>query len=259
MQPLSSEDILFFKENGYLIKKSVLNPELMEKARNRMWNNLPPPLERDKPETWIGPFAEPGGDSDSHRHNFMWKYRAPGREDWMIRMLATAPEVWAMVEQFLGVGMVETPDRIRGIYSVLTEGEAPERPLKCHVDAHPFNLGIVGYIDDVGPGGGGFTVWPGSHKTFYYDYNSQYANEKKASYDTHREEFDREGRYVDCYGNAGDIVFWHHRIGHSVGHNRSNRIRQAVLYDFKRKNLNVDEPPCENMWRDWPGITGIER
>jgi hypothetical protein len=28
--------------------------------------------------------------------------------------------------------------------------------LNCHTDGHPFHLGVVGYIDDVPPGGGSF-------------------------------------------------------------------------------------------------------
>ena len=259
MPYLDHQDIRFFKENGYLIKRDVLKAELMARARQRMWDNLPPPLVRDKPETWVGPFADPAGDRSSHRRNFVWNYREPGDEDWMVRLLATDPIIWRMVEELLGVGMIEQPERIRGIYCVLSEGDAPVRPMTCHVDAHPFHLGVVGYIDDVGPKGGGFTVWPESHKTFYYDFTSQYANEQSESYNVHRAEFDKKGGYVDCYGQAGDIVFWHHRIGHSVGHNRSKRIRQAVLYDFKKKDLMVDEPPCDNMWRDWPGVMALEK
>ena len=44
----------------------------------------------------------------------------------------------------------------------------------------------MGYIDDVPPEGGGFMVWPGSHKSFYYDYKSQYKNEPTPQYDVDR-------------------------------------------------------------------------
>tara|TARA_B100000315_G_C14238208_1_gene434131 strand:- start:10 stop:543 length:534 start_codon:yes stop_codon:yes gene_type:complete len=171
----------------------------------------------------------------------------------MIRLLAMDPSVRGMAEQLLGEGSLVIPERIRGIYCAMPEGDAPERPTTCHVDAHPFHLGVVGYIDDVGPSGGGFTVWPGSHIKFYYDFHSQYKMEPTDQYDVDREYFDQQP-YRDCYGEAGDIIFWHHRIGHSVGHNRSKRIRQAVLYDFKKMDLNEEEPPCKDMWRDWPGV-----
>ena len=36
------------------------------------------------------------------------------------------------------------------------------------------------------------------------------------------------------------VVFWHHRVGHSASKNRSNVIRQAVLYDFRHKKLEEE-------------------
>ena len=50
------------------------------------------------------------------------------------------------------------------------------------------------------------------------------------------------------------------RIGHAAGHNYSRQIRQAVLYDFRKTELErtQEEPPNEDMWRDWPGIKALE-
>lgn len=256
MVRLSRDDIRFFQREGYVIKRKVLDPALMARARERLWIGAPPPLDRQRPETWTGPFREPCLDEQSHRQGFVWKFREPGSEPWMVRLLATNPSVWTMAEQLLGEGSLKTPERIRGIYCVLPEGDAPEWPTTCHVDAHPFHLGVVGYIDDVPPNGGGFTVWPGSHRTFYYDFRSQYKLDPTEQYERDRAFFNQQP-YVDGCGEAGDIIFWHHRLGHSVGHNRSTRIRQAVLYDFVKQDLNVDEPPCEDMWRDWPGVRAV--
>ncbi|MDE2728364.1 MAG: hypothetical protein OXI19_10080, partial [Gemmatimonadota bacterium] len=66
MVRLTDDDIRFFVREGYLVKRGVLDPELMARGRERMWSNLPPPLEREKPETWIGPFPEPVDDGSSH-------------------------------------------------------------------------------------------------------------------------------------------------------------------------------------------------
>ena len=40
---------------------------------------------------------------------------------------------------------------------------------------------------------------------------------------------------------------------HMAGHNYSDVIRQAGLYDFTRTDLDTCrlDPPQENMWRDW--------
>ncbi len=60
---------------------------------------------------------------------------------------------------------------------------------------------------------------------------------------------------VDCCGEAGDIVFWHHRMGHMAGINTAEPpcIRQALLYDFSKTELDTMrmDPPQQNMWRDW--------
>lgn len=252
---LNEADLTFFKENGYLIKRGVMDPELMARARETLWASAPPELDRNDPSTWVGPFANPSDDRMSLRHGFSWKFRQPGSEPWMVRMLPRDPNIWAMAEQLLGEGNLEVPERIRGIYCQMPEGDREPTPYHVHVDRHAFHLGLVGYIDDVEPDGGGFTVWPGSHRRFYYSFTSQYEYEPAARLQTDYEAVNGQP-YVDCHGRAGDIVFWHHRLGHSAGHNRSANIRQAVLYDFKRKDLEgrLGTPPQENMWADWPGL-----
>ena len=258
MVRLSKEEILFFKREGYVIKRGVLAPDLMARAREQLWAAAPPPLDRNNPDTWIGPFSEKCDDSNTKRSGYSWKFREPGGEDWMVRLIGTDPSVWGMAEQLLGQGTLATPERVRGIYCILPESEIPERPSTCHVDGHPFHLGVVGYIDHVPPRGGGFTVWPKSHRSFYYDFHSQYTYEPTEGYAKDVDSFNQQP-YVDCHGGPGDIIFWHHRLGHASGHNRSRQIRQAVLYDFRKKDLEQtkDEPPCEDMWRDWEGIGEI--
>jgi hypothetical protein len=262
MLKLSDDEIRFFQREGYLIKRGVLEADLMAQARDLLWANAPPSLKRDEPDSWAGPFPteDENEDSKDHRRGFRWNFREPGGEAWMVRLLATDPNVWRMAEQMLGEGTLTQPERIRGIYCTLPYGDAPERTTTCHVDAHPFHLGVVGYIDDVPPRGGGFTVWPRSHRTFYYDFHSQYKKEPIEGQHEKNVAFFNQQPYVECYGNAGDIVFWHHRIGHAAGHNRSGQIRQAVLYDFRKKDLEQtqEEPPCEDMWRDWEGVQGLE-
>ena len=53
--------------------------------------------------------------------------------------------------------------------------------------------------------------------------------------------------------NAGTVVFWHGRLGHEAGPNYGSKIRQAILYDFSRKDMNERDtaPPSDSMWRDW--------
>jgi hypothetical protein len=47
------------------------------------------------------------------------------------------------------------------------------------------------------------------------------------------------------------VVFWHHRLGHNPGVNYvGHNIRQAVLFDFIKENVD-DGPPPADMWKDW--------
>ena len=52
---LTIDQLRFFKENGYLIVRGVLDPDLMERARTRLWEYAPPGRSRDEPATWVGP------------------------------------------------------------------------------------------------------------------------------------------------------------------------------------------------------------
>ena len=144
---LTTDEMRFFKRNGYLVKRGVLDPALMERARARLWDGAPPGRRRDDPDTWVGPFREDeeNPDKDNHRRGFRWNFREPGVEPWMVRLLATEPKVWAMAEQMLGEGQPVQPARIRGIYCTLPYGDHPPQALGCHTDAHPFHLGVVGY------------------------------------------------------------------------------------------------------------------
>ena len=97
MVELTRKDIEFFKTEGYLVKRNVLNPELMERARERLWDGAPEGRKRDDPDTWIGPFTpeEENIDKSNNRRGFRWNFREPGGEEWMVQLLATDPNVWA--------------------------------------------------------------------------------------------------------------------------------------------------------------------
>ena len=251
-QVLTDEQTDFFRDNGYLILHNVLDPELMAQTRDAWWEAAPPELKRDDPETWVDAF------SDSR---YTFKYRDLSYDPWLIELLHGNPKLQAVAKQLLGPDL-ETPERIRGIYCVFPDTEETLRPAHFHVDAHAFHLGVVGYVDDVPPDGGGFTIWPGSHKHFYPTFKTAYTfnplDEKKEYWDTDAWPSVAEIDPVHTYGSAGDVVLWHHRMGHGAGHNRSRQVRQAVLYDFRRGNIESvqDEAPPADMWRDWPGING---
>ena len=104
MDALTPDEIRFFKRQGYLIKRGVLDPELMARARERKWESAPARMKRDDTGTWFGPFRpdeELVEDPENFRSEFTWKYTAPKHEPWIVAMFATKLLLgWA--EQLLG-------------------------------------------------------------------------------------------------------------------------------------------------------------
>ena len=45
------------------------------------------------------------------------------------------------------------------------------------------------------------------------------------------------------------VVFWHHRTMHCAGHNYQRNIRQAVLYDYIKRDefLHDGAPPADSQ------------
>lgn len=293
---LSPEQIAFFEANGYLLIRGALDPAGRRAARDLVWDHLPGSckLRRDDPSTHIGPFPEVDcSDDPMHlREGFRWQLRRIGAHPLLLDLVYCETLVSA-AESLLGAGTLRQPivhgtpmgaygaawpggpvdpalgtEGIRGIYCTLPYGEYEPAGVGCHTDGHPFHLGVVGLINDVPPGGGGFQVWPGSHKRLYPTFTLQYDQPRVPYYphlpgfkgivhtQAYKEELARvieDTEPVDCCGEAGDVVLWHHRLAHAAGHNRSSVIREAVLSDFARTDLDScrADPPQADMWRDW--------
>src|SRR5262249_48965028 len=103
-----------------------------------------------------------------------------------------------MIEQLLGPGRVVAPERCRGLYPIFPTPEYKSVPIRPHVDFDgstvPFKVGLVAYLEDVPKHGGGFNVWPGSHRTLFYECitnSSSYKNKKRKSFRTHVEEISK--------------------------------------------------------------------
>ena len=123
----------------------------------------------------------------------------------------------------------------RGLYCTLP-GSPPQAP--GYPGAHSdgacygrFRLQVSAYIDDLPPGCGGFTVWPGSHARIWTEQWEAFRGGEKHT-DKSRA-VRRAGGYsdpvitrikddtepVDCHGPAGTVVLWHTKILHMAGLN----------------------------------------
>ena len=292
---LNQEQLGFFKDNGYLIVPGLLDKELCGKVSDMMWSSLPTSssIKKSDINSHVGPFLQEDISEDSihYRSGYRWLNRALGSSSEVIDLIYS-DAVLSIAQQLLGGQLrqivregkpmgTEGPvwpggptdpatgtQAARGVYCTLPYGDKPREPDQCHTDGHPFQLGIVGLIDDSPADGGAFKVWPKSHKTLYPTFHLRYDQPRIPYYDhlpsfkgilhtqAYRDEISRlneEVTPVECWGAAGDAVFWHHRTAHMAGHNYTSVTRQAVLADFWTEDLDKfrAKPATGDMWQDW--------
>jgi len=250
-------------------------------------------LDRKAKETLVGPFAEDLVTSEPthYREGYRWLNRSLGVEEISIELIYSE-SICSMAQQLIGgtprqlvvngkpmgaegaawPGGPTDPalgtEGARGVYFTLPYGDKPREPDLCHTDGHPFQLGVVGLIADTPENGGAFKVWPGSHKRLFGTFKHRYDQPRIPYYDhlpgfkgiSHSEEYlqeinklNEEVEPIECWGNKGDLVFWHHRTAHMAGHNYSDTIRQAILADFWNEQLDEyrSKPVSSEMWEDW--------
>ena len=259
---LTPEDMQFFRDKGYVIKRGVLDPARMQQAIDFHWQSAPERLKHGQPETYT-PFTaeeecqeEADGEVMLARGGTSWRNRHIRHCEWVLDVLPRNPSVWAMASQLLGEGNIVEPYHnrtfgrkpgadIRGIYCILPGDGGGS----VHVDGHPFHLGVVAYLDDVPPGGGGFTLFPGSHQIFYPLYDKETGGPHPPDLD---ERYKHLADSVEFHGQAGDILFWHNRMAHCIRANTSAQIRIALFCDFMRKDYpDHNDAPHQDMWHNW--------
>ena len=199
------------------------------------------PMRREDPDTWVGPFtaapSEPstGGTSpDGYLNGNRWIFQCPfGSSELFCDLLPR--RCMPIAEQLLGRPLVQpVPDapfnKARwtwergaglhgcGMYATVPtrEGEGPGRELRrprtqenIHIDAMACNLGCVGLIDDVPPDGGGFCVYPRSHRRLHHAVDHAYATSFNEHYYAVTQDIVQNEPPLVFEGSAGDVIIYH--------------------------------------------------
>lgn len=116
-------------------------------------------------------------------------------------------------------------------------------------------------VGEVPPQCGGFTVWPGSHlivHPFSDTVHGPVGPDHSEAYAQARDDVLRKVTPVELSGQAGDVIFWHPRLMHSGGINRSASLERPVLRlivpcDYQRDGFTffddlVDGPGPSHQW-----------
>lgn len=269
----------FFRRHGYLIKRGLLsNRNQLNQAVEYMWSKVPNnAFERGNTDTWLDSPSSKWSE-DVHEivgllHGTNWKMRSRGpdgigTEHFLVNEIANHPLMISVAESFLG-GRIKPVNRVRGIYAILPTAKPESDTLHPHGDYMAAQLSAMVLVDDVGPRGGGFTVWPGSHHRLHMQWDlvqgSVISGSRVEGFREERDKILRDTAPVELAGRAGDVVFWHPRMLHSAGVNYTAgtsepKIRVIVPCDYQLAgrtlvdDLEFGPGPVYQWWVDTRNI-----
>ena len=257
-ESVSGAEIAFFVDNGFLVKKRLIDGHPLDGAVRKIWaylrcnvpmseGSLPP--SPDDATTWSSPRwgPMPGVDESGPfqgRQRIVYaghtvKLHDLGDADYLLDLVPNHPGVRSVAEALLG-GDLKPSERTRGVYAVFPKAgdydpEDPSRltrPLGPHTDQVCQQLNACAYLDDVPPRNGGFTVYPGSHKIMFRAHRFEANWSPLPSFRDAVRQVVAEIEPYELVGGKGDVIFWHGRMVHSSGVHLGDTIRWAVFADF---------------------------
>lgn len=243
MPLLTESEIAFFRIAGYVIRRGVVEPELIARCRDRVWANIPE--SPDRPDEW-----QSGKHFSSYSGEYPWARTGPMQE------LAEHESLAGVARQLLGDAL----HAIRAGSILLrfpSRGEPYNPPTVGHLDntcGHSFNT--ITLLDTVLPRGGGFTVWPGSHR-MCHEYFRHHDVRAPLQGGLLPWEY---GTGIEFTGEPGDVCYIHPWMIHTVGHNVNRTLRMVAQNGYFRRTLKEDYDTIpEDLWWFWDGMKDIER
>lgn len=233
---ITESDVVFYKENGYLLVRGLFNEQEVEQLRNA----TDAIIERaartvhDNNSQWQGDFLPPEelkklvlkGFHDVHYH------------DAAFTRALTHPRMVAVLEKLIGPDvqlhhskmLVKPPER--GAAFPMHQ----DYPYFPHID-HTMLAASV-HMDDADLENGCLHVIPGSHKTGTLPHVGQF-------YLNHKEYPISMG--TPCPAKAGDVLFFNYLTIHGSPQNRSDRFRRNVLFQYRA----ATDLPAEDVHVNW--------
>ena len=256
---LSADQARFFARNGYLQVPGVVDAAICRHLVERTWNVLPSHWRRDDPDTWRGEVSDSCHTVHLDRGGLLkFQLRELADDPFVQQGFMPPSPVHDLAHALIGRPLHRY--RKRGLYAV-APAEHPERLARApnpHVEAHPAQIVMLCYLDDVAPGGGGVMVWPGSHRDLWHGFVSKLDHAAAPDLDERLARW-RSLAPIELPGSRGDVVLMHHRLLHSPSINTSRRIRFAFLCDYLAADHDVlaKSAPGPDLWSDWPGLVAL--
>ena len=242
-----------FVEKGYLVRQVAMDRDRVRDAIDLTWAQIDPRWKRDEPDTWRGVIEDSCHVKSVQERRGRLKFReCVKRTPWLVDMIYGNQHVRSVIHDLLGPK--GGPRKfIRGLYPNFPSEGARIPP--GGMDGHPFQVGVIMYLSDVVPGGGGFTLWAGSHRIMHYAFGG-HASWDLVDHDARRplqKRASRECENVEISGPVGTTIFWHHRLLHTPSVNSTRQVRHALVADFVQSDWEArrDEPFHPDMWDGW--------
>jgi hypothetical protein len=212
---LSTEDLAFFDQNGYVVVTNAVPLEQCRAAAQAIWEFIG--KDPDDPDTWHA--GTTGIFVPLYHHPALWANRRSRRIHKAYAQLWGTPDLWPLVDRV----SMNPPER-----------DAWKFPgPRLHWDmalVPPVGFGVQGilYLSDTASHQGAFTCVPGFHRNL-----DAWLRSLPASADP-REQDLTNLRTVPVAGSAGDLIIFHQGVPHGGSPNRATRPRIAQFLDYHR-------------------------
>ena len=259
MPILTEEQLGFFARNGYLHVRRLIDEDTCRKLVDHTWTRLPPSWKRDDASSWAGMVPDSCHTSDVRTRRGHLQFQ---KGDLLDNPVIDGAFSHTATGGRLGRELIGHPlakMRVRGLYCIVPLANSVTfKGVRPHIESHAAQLVGLCYLEDVGKGGGGLSVWPGSHREVYPVMGSKLEHVPTPAYDAVFEKWSRL-QPIEIDGQRGDVVIIHHRLLHAPSINRSERMRYGFLFDYQRDDFRLlsTARPGANLWEDWPAIDAL--
>jgi hypothetical protein len=223
---LTTSDLSFWDENGYVVLHEAVPPENCRAAVGAICEFLG--AEPDRPETW---YRGPQGNTiwiPLLHHPALWANRDAPRVRRAFAQLWGREDIWINVDQ-------------TGFNPPEQEGwKFPGPDLHWDVSlAQPIPFGVQGilYLADTAADQGAFTCVPGFHRRI-----ESWLQSLPDDADPRAQDLSADA--IRIAGRAGDLVIWHHALPHGSSPNRA-ALPRFVQYAIGRPSYWDYNP----VWR----------
>ena len=238
--PLSEEDLRFWKENGYVVAREVVNIENCRAAEKAIWEFAE--MDPDDPETWY-PDPPVGITKEIYQHQALWDNRQHPR------LHQAFSQIWGTEKLSVSRdrASINPPERPGYEY----RGPWLHWDLKIKEIPPLEKIGVQGilYLTDTAANQGAFSCLPGFHLKVHEWLRS--LPEDADPHEVVREEFGDQA--VTIEGGAGDLVIWHTALPHGSSPNSAEvpRIGQYItMSPVRREPSEESRAESESWWQE---------